>query len=570
MQCPQCGTSLSETARFCSNCGRRLTAKTEGNTKVKRIASERRPATSATLSSLPTSLTSVAQDTSPKVEDESEEVFGAETREWSLPTEVIPIASADGIIPEGTFIAHRYVIQKFTGISNNQPIYIVEDTQAASACWECDAPVPLNERFCQVCGAEQQPTLMAIQLLATPPTDTSDSIVDNTPQGERYFCIISQPVMLDPIEPEAALSSIRTMEIPVAHIDTENHNSTGIDLESTVTLDMFAMTDPHDDAGIEVTTEILRRISGIGLGDPSATIAPEIWEQNEAPTVEVDFVEQLGQSRRSSEVTDDYPRLVTGIASHVGQARVGRPNEDSALVTTLTIGGDSVPPPLTLCVIADGLGGHNDGQRAGRIAVRVIARYIINHLWLPTVADSTTLPAEPEALGVILAEAVQEANAMILILNQEEGGDMGCTVTALLAQGTSACVANIGDSRTYRLTADGLRRVTTDHSLVARLVKSRLIEPDEVYTHPQRSQIYRSLGDESHVEVDVFPSRLEIGERFLLCSDGLWEMVRDPDIGMILGAEATPQQLADHLINVANANGGDDNVTVITVEVVQP
>ena len=180
------------------------------------------------------------------------------------------------------------------------------------------------------------------------------------------------------------------------------------------------------------------------------------------------------------------------------------------------------------------------------------------------------LEHDAATLGEYLRQAIHEANAQILNVNIAENGDMGCTITAFIAQGTAACVANVGDSRTYRFDGRDLRRVTTDHSLVARLVTAGMLAPDDVYTHPQRSQIYRSLGDETMVHVDLFPLLIVPGETFVLCSDGLWEMVRDPDITRILARAATydAQSIAQHLVGVANDHGGEDNVTVVVAQVV--
>src|SRR6266704_3780359 len=126
-------------------------------------------------------------------------------------------------------------------------------------------------------------------------------------------------------------------------------------------------------------------------------------------------------------------------------------------------------------------------------------------------------------------------------------------------------IINVGDSRTYMLRGGQLYKLTNDHSLVEQLVAGGLIEPDEVYTHPQRSQIFRSLGDKLNVQIDIFKQQLHPGDIMLSCSDGLWEMVRNPQIESILNTAPDPQTASAQLIDAANANGGEDNISAVVV-----
>jgi serine/threonine protein phosphatase PrpC len=142
---------------------------------------------------------------------------------------------------------------------------------------------------------------------------------------------------------------------------------------------------------------------------------------------------------------------------------------------------------------------------------------------------------------------------------------MGSTLTGFMMVADHAYVVNVGDSRTYMLRDGKLYQLTNDHSLVGQLVAGGLIEPDDVYTHPQRSQIFRSLGDKLNVQIDIFKQQVHPDDILLSCSDGLWEMVRNPQITEILMNASDPQMACRDLIEAANANGGEDNVSAVVV-----
>jgi len=145
---------------------------------------------------------------------------------------------------------------------------------------------------------------------------------------------------------------------------------------------------------------------------------------------------------------------------------------------------------------------------------------------------------------------------------------MGTTLTAALVIDMKAHIVNVGDSRTYLFRdSAGLIQITHDHSLVASLVAFGQITPDEVYTHPERSKVYRCLGHDLDLKVDTFSVELSPRDTLLLCSDGLWEMVRDPSIERIIRNGDSPHITADRLIQAALRGGGVDNVSAILVQV---
>jgi serine/threonine protein phosphatase PrpC len=221
---------------------------------------------------------------------------------------------------------------------------------------------------------------------------------------------------------------------------------------------------------------------------------------------------------------------------------------------------NSLPQEFGLFVVADGMGGHANGQDASRMAIQTIIDYI-----LPRISADKHI--EDETLRSLLRDGVQCANQAVHQRNLEERADMGTTMTATLVVGATAYVANVGDSRTYLYREPGgLSKITNDHSVVASLVEAGIIKPDDIYTHPKRNQIYRSLGEKAVVDVDSFKVSLKPGDKLLLCSDGLWDMVRDPEIQRLMSAPASsPSKTGQELIQAALDGGGEDNVSVIVV-----
>jgi protein phosphatase len=167
--------------------------------------------------------------------------------------------------------------------------------------------------------------------------------------------------------------------------------------------------------------------------------------------------------------------------------------------------------------------------------------------------------------------AISRCNARILAhaAAHPETRGLGSTLTLALVRGRLAIIGNIGDSRTYRIRAGAIESLTRDHSLVAHLAAIGQILPEEVYSHPHRGYIYRALGTESEAQPDIITERLHSGDTLVLCSDGLWEMVRDEDIRSATCGAVSPDDAATQLVELANGNGGDDNVSVIVVRVLE-
>ena len=257
-------------------------------------------------------------------------------------------------------------------------------------------------------------------------------------------------------------------------------------------------------------------------------------------------------------------QLVVGTRSDVGIKRKYKPNEDSLFAAQGLIDEASTTHPYGLFIIADGMGGHANGQDASRLAIQTIIEHILPRL-------SKNAPLSHDEYAKLLVEGIQHANQAVHQRNMDQRGDMGTTVTGTLIVDNLAYIVNVGDSRTYLYREqDGLKKVTNDHSVVASLVEAGIIKPDDIYTHPKRSHIYRSLGEKPHVEIDLFTVELQEGDKLLLCSDGLWDMVRDPKIEDVVKIPENPVATSEALVQAAYEGGGEDNVSVIVVNVAAP
>lgn len=272
-------------------------------------------------------------------------------------------------------------------------------------------------------------------------------------------------------------------------------------------------------------------------------------------------------------------RLVSAGATDVGRER--DKNQDNFFEKVLQSSDGSI---VGLFIVADGMGGHSAGEIASELIIQTISRdlaYLFENTdTLATkklderllFSETATVKLTQSELEDKVRDAVRHANKVIreyAARKPEKAGDTGSTVTMMVVQGADAVIANVGDSRLYLLRDQKLHTVTEDHSLVASLVRAGRITPDDVYTHPQRNLIYRSLGHYDQIEIDVFHEDLQAGDIVLLCSDGLWEMVRDPQIAELLQAHYDPHAACTELIDRANANGGEDNISAIVVKVLE-
>lgn len=259
-----------------------------------------------------------------------------------------------------------------------------------------------------------------------------------------------------------------------------------------------------------------------------------------------------------SEAAPGGLRLDYGLITDQGQQRDHNEDYVEARVYTHSHG-----QLLGLFIVADGLGGQDSGEVASRLATETVWQRLCQRIWLPFLRGELPPLDEPEEA---LIEATQAANEAVYQARAARSSQMSTTLTMALVVNQIAYIANVGDSRTYRWTSDGLQRITRDHSLVQRLVDTGQITPQEAYAHPRRNIIYHSVGDRPQVEVDTFRCPLAEGDRLILCSDGLWELVREEGLEEVLLAEPDPRRACQRLVEYANLAGGDDNISVIVVQ----
>ena len=204
----------------------------------------------------------------------------------------------------------------------------------------------------------------------------------------------------------------------------------------------------------------------------------------------------------------------------------------------------------TLLVVADGMGGHSAGEVASQMAVEIVSRAYYE--------------AEYEAPAA-LRHAVEEANRRIHAAALADSGKhgMGTTCTALAIVGPTGVAAHVGDSRLYMLRGGEIYQLSEDHSAVMEMVKHGLISKEEARTHEDKNVILRALGTTPDVEVSVLkPFQVREGDFFLLCSDGLHDLVEDEEIGRVVASAPDEHAACERLIALAKERGGHDNVTV--------
>ena len=259
----------------------------------------------------------------------------------------------------------------------------------------------------------------------------------------------------------------------------------------------------------------------------------------------------MNQENNSNSDSSAEKARKIGMLTDVGQVRTV--DEDSILAADLSFGVNSESSKFLLLAVADGMGGHAKGEEASKIALNAIARAVI-----PDLLNNTPFTK-------ILEKGIQNANQDILdyTAKNPEASGMGTTSVCAVVKDNQIHLANVGDSRAYRVSDDEICRVTKDHSYVQALIDEGEITEEQAREHPRKNEITRAVGIMPSVEVDTMKLTLDSDESLLLCCDGVIAHLSDDDIHKIIRDSPDPQTACQEIVDMANERGGSDNISLI-------
>lgn len=530
--------------------------------------------------------------------------------------EVAPPAPGDPFpaLQPGDLVADRYQIAQVLQTGPQRQTYLAVDLKGYERCWACGSRDNVQgEQYCTDCGA--QLTGRTYRLFETPPEEPIAAVpaplLENQhagvaavfdafpdPATGRHYLVLEDvggaPLSAGPGEQPWTDERILNWLHQAAATLQELHAARVVGCDFTPAVlqvlpdDRLVLADPtacrlagtagdgrtpqaEAQADVQRVAAVLEQwYRSIRPDEPppaageTNTVAGVLAHGREGGyQTAAEFAGAL-QDILDSETPPTDLQLVSGRASDVGVQR--QLNEDSLFALECVAMEAAGNTPTGLYVVADGMGGHASGEVASSIAIRTIAG-LIGKVVDGRISGETP-PMDGDALGKLLRDAILEANHRITQYSQERHNDMGTTVTMALVLGNQVTVANVGDSRTYLWREGKLHQISQDHSLVARLIAAGQLTAEEGRHFERRNEIYRALGD-AHMtadEIDIFHLRLRPLDALVLCSDGLWEMVRDEDIERIMLDAPDLPTAAQQLIDAANRNGGEDNISVIIAQ----
>ena len=253
------------------------------------------------------------------------------------------------------------------------------------------------------------------------------------------------------------------------------------------------------------------------------------------------------------------PQFIIGCGQSVGLQRDH--NEDTIFSMSSILADGVNDIPFGLCVVADGMGGHLNGEIASNVAARTVARHLVTKIY------THLLEYNPDPMDESLQETIDHAVAEVQknVVRYAPGG--GTTLTLALILGEQVTIAHVGDSRAYFIYPDGrIQRLTKDHSLVQRMVDLEEITEAEAQKHPHRNVLLKAIGQTEPVYPDVQTHQIPKSGYMMLCSDGLWGVISESEIYRCISSEADPAIACQQMVEAANKNGGPDNISVVLVK----
>jgi protein phosphatase len=427
-------------------------------------------------------------------------------------------------------------------------------------CPFCGTPVQPTSRFCPACG-RQLPIRAAPPIPAGTPTPSSeyDAPIEGTLPSKKRIVIHDDSLNLHEII-NVVESGVRWWQEQLTNADIATRERAAQSIEElSRILHSLSKQLAQGRETIRITTR-LPVLRSYMVGCPicgRGNRAGAKYCQACGASLAGPAQEQIG--------TVTSMPLRFRIAARTDQGRVRKNNQDSVYAGTIKLHGSTA----RLALVADGMGGAKAGEQASRIASEVTQAQLRRD------ADGQP-PPDDSAWQDLLRKAAREANRRVYeeARADSERKGMGTTLTIALIVDERLHVASVGDSRAYLLNADGVTedgatttQLTSDHSLVARLVDIGQITPEQARTHPQRNLLYRSIGTDPSVEVDTLSEELKPGDVVLLCSDGLVNHVRDEEIAQIALEQPDADRACEKLVALANERGGRDNISVVIVRV---
>jgi PPM family protein phosphatase len=298
----------------------------------------------------------------------------------------------------------------------------------------------------------------------------------------------------------------------------------------------------------------IKKLFGMRKDQDSAPVVPAVQMIQTTPLTD----DQLKTVTHET-VPFSPPQFLMGCGQSAGLQRDH--NEDTLFYLSSILANGVNDVPFGICVVADGMGGHKNGEIASEVAGRTAARILVTKIY------AHLLEINPDPMEESLQESIEKTVSEVqkTVLRYAPGG--GTTLTIALILGEQVTIAHVGDSRAYFIYPDGrIQKLTKDHSLVQRMVDLEEITEAEAQTHPHRNVLLKAIGQTEPVQPDVQTHQIPKSGYLMLCSDGLWGVVSEAEIYRLVSSEADPVLACRQLIEAANRCGGPDNISAVLVK----